>query len=197
MTEKPVSLFDLGRFVAIHDFRPPSFRRFGRLPRSAFGFWRSPASAFPSCSSHQESSLMILSVRYFASRFRSGCEKPFRPTCCFNSDEAAKVSREGQRRWCCGRGTACFAQRVVELIRSSRCTAKEPPGLRRMVAFLLGGRNRIRYCASNARSAATTVGPIPTMPSSTLGPSTAIQRSPRENSWGRRTADGLPGWVAQ
>jgi hypothetical protein len=86
---------------------------------------------------------MILSVRYFASRSRSGCEKPFRPTCCFNGGKAARVSREGQRRCCCGRGTACFAQRVVELIRSSRCTAKEPPRLRRM------GRLFVRRTQSN------------------------------------------------
>jgi hypothetical protein len=36
-----------------------------------------------------------------------------------------------------------------------------------------------KYCTSKARSAAATVGPIPTIPFSTLGPISAIQRSPR------------------
>ena len=37
----------------------------------------------------------------------------------------------------------------------------------------------------------------PTVPSSKFGPSRAIQRSPRKNSCGRRTADGLPGRSTQ
>src|SRR6184192_2072936 len=55
------------------------------------------------------------------------------------------------------------------------------------------GRNPARYCASNARKAAATVDPMPTIPSSTLGPSSAIQSSPRTNNRGRRTAVRLPG----
>jgi hypothetical protein len=55
------------------------------------------------------------------------------------------------------------------------------------------GRSPARYWASNARKAAVTVVPIPTIPSSTLGPSSAIHSSPRTNNLGRRTADGLPG----
>jgi hypothetical protein len=55
------------------------------------------------------------------------------------------------------------------------------------------GRSPARYCASNARKAAVTLVPIPTIPSSTLGPSSAIHSSPRTNNLGRRTADGLPG----
>jgi hypothetical protein len=55
------------------------------------------------------------------------------------------------------------------------------------------GRSPARYCASNARKAAVTVAPIPTIPSSTVGPSSAIHSSPRTNNLGRRTADGLPG----
>jgi hypothetical protein len=55
------------------------------------------------------------------------------------------------------------------------------------------GRNPARYCASNALRAAVTVAPIPTIPSSTLGPSSAIHSCPRTNNLGRRTADGLPG----
>jgi hypothetical protein len=46
------------------------------------------------------------------------------------------------------------------------------------------GRNPAKYCASNARRAAVTVGPIPTMPSSTLWPRSAIQSSPRINKRG-------------
>ena len=57
----------------------------------------------------------------------------------------------------------------------------------------LGGRRPAKYCASNARRAAATVGPIPTIPSSMLGPSNAIQSSLRKSNRGRRTADGLPG----
>ncbi len=47
-----------------------------------------------------------------------------------------------------------------------------------------GGRKPARYCASNARKAAVTVDPMPTIPSSTLGPSSAIQSSPRTNNLG-------------
>jgi len=68
---------------------------------------------------------------------------------------------------------------------------------RRGLIAWLGGRRPAKYCASNARRAAATVGPIPTIPSSTLRPSNAIQSSPRKNNRGRRTADGLPGWTVQ
>jgi hypothetical protein len=68
---------------------------------------------------------------------------------------------------------------------------------RRGLIAWLGGRRPAKYCASNARRAAATVGPIPTIPSSTLGPSNPIQSSPRKNNRDRRTADGLPGWAAQ
>ena len=59
------------------------------------------------------------------------------------------------------------------------------------------GRSPARYWASNARKVAVTVAPIPTIPSSTVGPSSAIHSSPRTNNLGRRTADGLPGWASQ
>jgi hypothetical protein len=62
----------------------------------------------------------------------------------------------------------------------------------------LGGRWPARYCASNARRAAPTVKPIPTMPSSTFGPRRAIQRSPPEKQlraahrgWASRTLDAI------
>ena len=71
------------------------------------------------------------------------------------------------------------------------------PRLHGALFVSLGGRWPARYCASNARRAAPTVEPIPTMPSSTFGPRRAIQRSPRKNSCGRRTADGLPGRSTQ
>src|SRR5262245_43846518 len=44
----------------------------------------------------------------------------------------------------------------------------------------LGGRSLTLYCASNARSATSTESPSPTIPSSTLGLSSAIQ-SPLRN----------------
>jgi hypothetical protein len=49
-----------------------------------------------------------------------------------------------------------------------------------LFAVSTAGRRPARYCESNARRAAATVGPIPTIPSSTLGPSSAIQSSPRK-----------------
>src|SRR6266480_6422347 len=71
------------------------------------------------------------------------------------------------------------------------------PGRRRSLPTLptasTGGRRPAKYCASNARRDAATVGPIPTMPSSMLGRSKAIQSSLRKDNRGRRTADGLPG----
>ena len=54
-----------------------------------------------------------------------------------------------------------------------------------------------RYCASKARSAAAMLGPIPTIPFSIFGPSSAIQRSLRTNSLGRRISEGLFGWAAR
>src|SRR5215469_11646953 len=53
------------------------------------------------------------------------------------------------------------------------------------------------YCASNARSAASTESPIPTIPSPTLGPSSAIQTPLRIDKLGRRSAVGLSGCAAQ
>ena len=61
----------------------------------------------------------------------------------------------------------------------------------------LGGRSLTLYCASNARSAASTESPRPTIPSSTLGPSSAIQSPLRNDKLGRRSADGLSGCAAQ
>ena len=60
-----------------------------------------------------------------------------------------------------------------------------------------GGRNPAKYCTSNARNAASTVEPIPTTPSSTLGPRSATQSPLRMYNRGRRTAAGLPGWTSQ
>ncbi len=63
--------------------------------------------------------------------------------------------------------------------------------------FRSGRRRPARYWASNARNAASMVCPIPTMPSSTVGPRSAIQSWPRYNKCGRRAADGLPGCATQ
>jgi ferritin-like metal-binding protein YciE len=49
------------------------------------------------------------------------------------------------------------------------------------------------YWASKARSAASTVGPKPAIPSRTFRPSNATQTPERAKSRGRRTAEGLPG----
>src|SRR5215469_13701425 len=56
---------------------------------------------------------------------------------------------------------------------------------RRNRSAALGGRRPSRYCASNARRASATVRPIPMIPSSTLGPRSATQSSPRINNRGR------------
>ena len=55
----------------------------------------------------------------------------------------------------------------------------------------------MRYCRSNARSAASIVGPNPAMPRWTLSPIKAIQTWPRCISFGRRTALGLRGCSSQ
>jgi hypothetical protein len=53
------------------------------------------------------------------------------------------------------------------------------------------------YCLSNARSAASTELPSPTIPSPTSGPSSAIQSPLRTDKLGWRSADGLSGCAAQ
>ena len=58
-------------------------------------------------------------------------------------------------------------------------------------------RRPAMYCESKARSAPSTVEPIPTIPSATLGPSSAIQSPLRIDNAGRRAAEGLFGCVAQ
>src|SRR5215831_2114676 len=55
----------------------------------------------------------------------------------------------------------------------------------------LGGRSLTMYCMSNARSAVSTESPSPTIPSPTLGPSSAIQSPLRTDKLGRCCADGL------
>src|SRR5205807_679562 len=58
-------------------------------------------------------------------------------------------------------------------------------------------RRLAMYCESKARSAPSTVKPIPTIPSPTLGPSSAIQSPLRIDNAGRRAAEGLFGCLAQ
>src|SRR5215471_12708486 len=60
----------------------------------------------------------------------------------------------------------------------------------------LGGRGLTMYCMSNARSAVSTESPSPTIPSPTLGPSSAIQSPLRTDKLGRCCADGLWGCAA-
>ena len=89
----------------------------------------------------------------------------------------------------CDRLVAVTRAPTFELRDALRC------GVRSIVSAR--GRSSARYWASNARKAAVTEAPIPTIPSSTVGPSSAIHSSPRTNNLGRRTADGLPGWASQ
>jgi hypothetical protein len=117
------SLFGRDRFL---------FGIFRGLFQLASGFCSSPPSASRSCSPcYHCFVLCLLPVIRFTIRRRPS-KIPFRSTTLFNSNRAAKVSQEGRRRYCCGRRTACFAQRVDELIGSSRSTSKEPVRLRRI-----------------------------------------------------------------
>jgi hypothetical protein len=162
------------------------FRIFSGSFQFASGFCSSPPSASPSCCSRHHCSVLCSLCLYFASQFRRGRQNCFQPTFLFNSGRTHKVSRLGRaRRTFQHSGSRCS------------CTVNHRRGLREGVILSLGGRRLVKYCASNARSAAATVGPIPTIPSSTVGPSSAIHSSPRKNNWGRRTADGLSGWDAQ
>ena len=110
--------------------------------------------------------------------------KSLRPICCFNSSGDAKVSRPGRGTFSPGRG-ATFQKGIRLESKTASTDAVVRSGRPRFLGDLilsLGGRRPARYCVSNARSAADTLGPIPTMPSSTLGPSSAIQRSPRKSN---------------
>ncbi len=60
-------------------------------------------------------------------------------------------------------------------------------------AVVSGWRMNLKYCASNARRAASTVAPKPTIPCLTESPSSATQTPERIDNCGRRTALGLPG----
>jgi len=82
--------------------------------------------------------------------------------------------------------------RGVDLIR--RC-ARLPAA--RFSSGSLGECCPAIYCLSNAQSANSTVWPIPMIPSSKLGPSSAIQSPLRIDNAGRSVADGLPGCAAQ
>jgi hypothetical protein len=143
--------------------------------------------------------------------------------CSHRNREAVVQNRSGTLRLHCSRGAPIAHPRLGTRRAPSRCAAErdstnvrcrdedclssffsnQAAGTdalrndRRALIAWLGGRRPAKYCESNARRAAATVGPIPTIPSSTLGPSNAIQSSPRKNNPGRRTADGLPGWALQ
>src|SRR5438874_1501705 len=54
---------------------------------------------------------------------------PFHSTPLFQQQQSCESFARRTAPILCGRRTACFAQRVVELICSSRCTAKEPARL--------------------------------------------------------------------
>ena len=95
---------------------------------------------------------------------------------------------------CCETGSQTSARKLEADLRRPACAFRS--AARTWVASL-GGRNPARYCESKARRAASTVAPMPTIPSSTVGPRRAIQRPLRMNNLGRRTADGLPQCAAQ
>jgi hypothetical protein len=78
------------------DLALPHLPRLGRPPPVTI------VSSFvlSACNSHHNSGAAV--------------KKPFPlPSPYFNSNRAAKVSRGGPRRYCCGRGTGCFGLRVV------------------------------------------------------------------------------------
>ena len=57
----------------------------------------------------------------------------------------------------------------------------------------VGARRAAMYSASKAHKAASTLGPNPEMPSRKLRPTHAIHLPERTASFGRRTAEGVPG----
>ena len=152
----------------------------------ASGFCSSPSSASPSCCSRHHRSVLCCicpliritiqerpSRDLFApQRFNSGGTQKFR--------ERRSPKRDRQKT------SALAVPSYVRGFQQSgsrcRCTVKDCWGFIGRLISSLGGLNRTRYCASNARRAAATVGPMPTMPSSIVGPSSAIQRSLRKNS---------------
>ena len=164
--QQAVPWFNLGGFVIIRYRGRRCLGTFARFLRCPFGLRRSQTCPPQSSRSHQRFPLLVIPFLVtFGSRSRcnTGCDRLVAVT------RAPSFERNQTRR---------DALRVFDGCgRSSR----------------RGGRSSARYCASNARKAAVTVAPIPTIPSSTLGPSSAIHSSPRTNNLGRRTADGLPG----
>jgi hypothetical protein len=159
-----VRRFNLADFVIICHRVPQRLGTFARFLQPPFRPRRSQACPPQSSCSHQRFSLLV---------------SPFLFTYGLSHDLTAVVTT------CFG--DSCSSSRDQATDEDALCTA------RRSHLISAGGRNPARYCVSNARNAAVTVGPIPTIPSSTLGPRSAIQSSPRTNNLGRRTAAGLPG----
>jgi hypothetical protein len=150
------------------------------------GFCLSPLTASPSCCSrHHIVPSFVLSTFNSHHNLGAAVTRSFRPPFCFNSGGTPKFrerrtpKRDRQKR-------ALWQFQYVRGFQQSggRCryTVKDCADFIGGLISSLGGRNRPRYCVSNARRAAATVGPMPTMPSSIVGPSSAIQRSLRKNS---------------
>lgn len=153
--------FNLARFVIIRYCAPQRFGTFARFLQPPFRSRRSQACPPQSSRSHQRFSLL---VSPFVFTYGSCHHLTTVVTTCF--------------------GNSCSTSRDQATDEDALCTA------RRLPLTSARGRNPARYCVSNARNAAVTVGPIPTIP---FGPRNAIQSSPRTNNLGRRTAAGLPG----
>jgi hypothetical protein len=174
-------LLTLERLIALDGFLSWIFC----LSQFAFGFCSSPLAASPSCCSYHHCSVLCPLLPLIRITIPARSPKLLRTPLLFQQ-------RENPQSFAAWQGAGIFSPF------GNRCrwTANHRRGLAGVI-LSSGARRPIEYCASNARSASATVGPIPAMPSSTLDPSSAIQRSPRTNNWGRRTADGLSGWAAQ
>jgi hypothetical protein len=151
----------------------------------ARGFCSSPLAASSSCCCRHHCSIPCFFLPLIRITIRERPSQDLSLPLLFNSGGTQKFrERCFPKRDCQKR--AFWQFRNVRGFQQSggrcRCTVKDCRGFIGRLISSLGGRNRPRYCASNARRAAATVGPMPTMPSSIVGPSSAIQRSLRKNS---------------
>jgi len=115
------------------------------------------------------------SVGVFASRCWNSCANHSVARVRILSGLNSRIAQAVRRIVMTATRTSKARHEILERI--SDCGGYAAPAL---LAGSTAGPRPARYWASNARRAAATVGPIPTIPSSTLGPSTAIQSSPRK-----------------
>jgi hypothetical protein len=108
--QKSVRLITMHNFFGGHRFRPRIVCGLSRLPS---GFCSSPPSASRSCTPcHHFFVICPFPVIRITIRERPS-KTPSASPRYFNSNRAAKVSRESQRRCCCGRGRCAFGSELL------------------------------------------------------------------------------------